>query len=672
MSEKERPIRDNGFGQRYLENEADVFSFNAFDNVDWPDSVVAEFEGIIENQRNSSVSDEKAQELRESAGQKWEDFYNRHQTNFFMDRKWLVREFAEVFKPNDNKEPIRILEVGCGVGNSVFPMLEMSPDLFVYCCDFSSSAIEMVKQNPKFDSNRCLPFVWDITSDSTVPIEPNSLDHILCVFVLSAIPPEKLVQALRNLTGLLKKDGCLFVKDYGRLDLTQIRFKKQRYIQENLYARGDGTLVYFFAEDELHELLTSVGLRKEELFTDKRLINKKQLLRLSCETLKYRQFLEKLLSSSSLSLHLSKCRLLRENAELCLVVLYEMVIGRTLKAKNSAIRQFSRVARSSIQAEIELLSSKNITYDSMALQSQSNLLPRYCRVNTLKTTKNEVFKRLKDCGYKLIENNKIRSRKSFKMAIEMMDIRDYFVDRHLNELLVFHSRADLHDLDLVLDHSLILQDKASCLPALLLNPLPGSMVVDCCAAPGNKTTHLAAIMENQGCIRAFDRDRKRSETLEKRVQSCGAEIVTVTNSDFLKQDTAGPDFSNVQFALVDPPCSGSGMAKRNDFLADDRDDKRVSGLANLQSMILKHALRMPKLQRLVYSTCSIHDAENENVVAEVMSEDWISERFELINPLPYWKHNGNGEYEFSSKCLRADPETDFTNGFFIVVFQAKA
>jgi SAM-dependent methyltransferase len=128
------------------------------------------------------------------------------------------------------------LEVGCGAGNTTFPLLESTdksnPNLFVYCCDFSPNAVRIVSENEKFNSARCQSFVWDITrSDVEIPIQPSSLDYILAVFVLSALPPEKHVIAIESLARLLKKGGIIYIKDYGRHDLTQLRFKKDKYIR---------------------------------------------------------------------------------------------------------------------------------------------------------------------------------------------------------------------------------------------------------------------------------------------------------------------------------------------------------------------------------------------------------------------------------------------------------
>lgn len=141
----------------------------------------------------------------------------------------------------------------------------------MHCCDYSPTAVSLVQNNPLYSSERINAFTWDITV-STEQILDNSLDFILCIFVLSAITPEKQEIAVSNLVKLLKPGGLFLLKDYAQYDLTQLRFKKQRIIDENFYCRGDGTLVYFFTEKQLHEIFEKFGLKKVQNFLDKRLI----------------------------------------------------------------------------------------------------------------------------------------------------------------------------------------------------------------------------------------------------------------------------------------------------------------------------------------------------------------------------------------------------------------
>jgi tRNAThr (cytosine32-N3)-methyltransferase len=96
--------------------------------------------------------------------------------------------------------------------------------LFVYCCDFSPKAVSLISEDDEFDAERCLPFCWDVSrSDVDIPVQEGSLDFILCVYVLSALSPDKHKTAIDNLVRLMRKDGILYFKDYGRHDLTQLR-----------------------------------------------------------------------------------------------------------------------------------------------------------------------------------------------------------------------------------------------------------------------------------------------------------------------------------------------------------------------------------------------------------------------------------------------------------------
>ena len=94
------------------------------------------------------------------------------------------------------------MEIGCGAGNTMFPMLieSKNPKLFVYACDFSSTAVNVVKGNRAYDETRGKAFVWDLASDDIPPeVEPESMDVLVLIFVLSALHPDKWEQAMNNL-----------------------------------------------------------------------------------------------------------------------------------------------------------------------------------------------------------------------------------------------------------------------------------------------------------------------------------------------------------------------------------------------------------------------------------------------------------------------------------------
>ncbi|XP_004478598.1 tRNA N(3)-cytidine methyltransferase METTL2A [Dasypus novemcinctus] len=168
----------------------------------------------------------------------------------------------------------RILEVGCGVGNTVFPILQTNndPGLFVYCCDFSSTAVELVQTHSEYDPSRCFAFVHDLCDeDESYPIPRDSLDIIILIFVLSSIVPDKMQKAIDRLSKLLRPGGLMLLRDYGRYDMAQLRFKKGQCLSENFYVRGDGTRVYFFTQEELDTLFTTAGLEKIQNLVDHRL-----------------------------------------------------------------------------------------------------------------------------------------------------------------------------------------------------------------------------------------------------------------------------------------------------------------------------------------------------------------------------------------------------------------
>lgn len=250
------------------------------------------------------------------------------------------------------------------------------------------------------------------------------------------------------------------------------------------------------------------------------------------------------------------------------------------------------------------------------------------------------------------------------------------VDELLPDVLLFPAGTDLHDHPLVTSGSLILQSKASCLPAHALAAQPGWQVVDACAAPGNKTTHVAALMGGKGSVLAFDRDPKRLDRLKANAAATGATNIVAQQADFLSLDMCSDELREVRGVILDPSCSGSGTChSRMDHLlpskgqaAAEQEAARLQSLAAFQTKALRHALTLPKLERLVYSTCSIHDVENELVVKAVL-EEAQELGFHLVDPFPSWPRRGLPLLPGHHHLIRVDPEKDKTDGFFVAVFQ---
>lgn len=218
----------------------------------------------LANQNSRLVSSIKASKLETDAKKNWDLFYKRNETRFFKDRRWTTREFEDLLDSNNDTRVNKkyLFEIGCGVGNLIFPLIEDTcNNYFMYACDFSSRAVEFVKQNALYDESRVKAFQCDITTKEVYNfIEPESLDYVTLIFVLSAIHPEKHKIVIEHITKLLKPGGKILFRDYGLYDMAQIRFKPGHKISDNFYMRQDGTRSYYFSVEEIAGLFESCGL----------------------------------------------------------------------------------------------------------------------------------------------------------------------------------------------------------------------------------------------------------------------------------------------------------------------------------------------------------------------------------------------------------------------------
>lgn len=160
--------------------------------MSWDEEQEAEARRKVKQNSEVTLSDVEVVRYENEANKFWDSFYDIHSNRFFKDRHWLFTEFPELV-PKD-EEKLVIFEIGCGVGNTVFPLLRCTKNdnLRVYCCDFSENAIKVLKENKEYDESRCTAFVMDASNEHwNVPFEENSLDRVVLIFVLSSIDPSK-------------------------------------------------------------------------------------------------------------------------------------------------------------------------------------------------------------------------------------------------------------------------------------------------------------------------------------------------------------------------------------------------------------------------------------------------------------------------------------------------
>jgi 16S rRNA (cytosine967-C5)-methyltransferase len=182
----------------------------------------------------------------------------------------------------------------------------------------------------------------------------------------------------------------------------------------------------------------------------------------------------------------------------------------------------------------------------------------------------------------------------------------------LPEGLVVSGAFDAHAHALYRSGAYVTQSRAAMLVARTLDPQPGERVLDLCAAPGGKTTHLAALMGNDGEIVAVERHGKRAQALQRTCERLAATSITVRTAD-AAHFTTGEPFDRV---LVDPPCSGLGTLQGHPDLRWRMTPHDVEQLAAAQTQILAAATAALRPGgALVYATCTLSPAENEWIVA---------------------------------------------------------
>lgn len=186
-------------------------------------------------------------------------------------------------------------------------------------------------------------------------------------------------------------------------------------------------------------------------------------------------------------------------------------------------------------------------------------------------------------------------------------------------LIVEQVREDiLRDLPIYRQGSIYLQSLSSMLPPILLSPQKGECILDMAAAPGGKTTQMAALSGNQAQITACEKNKVRAQRLQYNVEKQGASCVYLMTEDSRKLD----DFFSFDKILLDAPCSGSGTLELASGAVKQKiTEELISRSVKTQEELLKKALKLLKPgHEMIYSTCSILREENEDTVKKILGK----------------------------------------------------
>jgi len=209
-------------------------------------------------------------------------------------------------------------------------------------------------------------------------------------------------------------------------------------------------------------------------------------------------------------------------------------------------------------------------------------------------------------------------------------------DPAIPEALVLDEPFDVHGSQLWQAGAFHAQSRAAMRVAHALAPRPGERVLDLCAAPGGKSTHLAALMQGQGEVLAVERNARRAGGLVRTARRLHAANVIVEVGDAERQRPEGPVFDRV---LVDPPCSGLGTLQARADLRWRVTADQVAEMTHVQTQILAagaHALRPGGV--LVYSTCTISADENERLIAAFLDSHTDFGLDDVVVTLPHRDH----------------------------------
>jgi 16S rRNA (cytosine967-C5)-methyltransferase len=249
------------------------------------------------------------------------------------------------------------------------------------------------------------------------------------------------------------------------------------------------------------------------------------------------------------------------------------------------------------------------------------------------------------------------TRQSLRTALESEGVRVAEADHAPAGLTILETPQWLRTLQAYRDGWFVVQDQAAQLISLLLSPQPGDFVLDACAAPGGKTTHLAELMQDQGAVVALELDNSRIVKIRENSRRLGMTSIATVQGDATSYHEGSYDR-----VLIDAPCSGLGVLRRHPDGRWNKTEQTIDEHGRLQRRILQNCSALLKPGgTLVYATCTTEPAENDDVI------DWFlagpGSSFRIDDPRPLLPQAAAALVD-SRGFFRTVPDAPTLDGFF--------
>lgn len=275
-------------------------------------------------------------------------------------------------------------------------------------------------------------------------------------------------------------------------------------------------------------------------------------------------------------------------------------------------------------------------------------------------TYNKIIEGYNQKRFTTLRVNTLKAKVSYICSVLSENNIEYEKVSWNNEALIIKNanEIDIKELEIYKNGEIYLQSLSSMMPAIILEPKENEDILDMTAAPGGKTTQIAALTNNKANITACEMNTVRADRLKYNVEKQGATSVTVLKEDSRRLN----DYFSFDKILLDAPCSGSGtILLNNERTYKNFSENLVKKTIKSQKDLLKKAIKILKPgHELVYSTCSILKQENENIIKEIIEKgqaEVMAINEEKLKDIPKLKSNIDG-------VLTVCPN-EYYEGFFV-------